>query len=54
MKRARRIGSKKKLDRTDKMWLSVRGIGKSVYASYGGGEAYLRALREERVKGERA
>lgn len=29
----------------DDMWESLRGIGKDVYASYGGGEAYLRQER---------
>ncbi|HVI08853.1 MAG TPA: hypothetical protein VND65_11225 [Candidatus Binatia bacterium] len=29
----------------DDMWESLRGIGKEVYASYGGGEAYLRQER---------
>jgi len=45
MGRARKI-KREKLDRDAKIWLSVRGIGKDVYASYGGGEAYLRAERE--------
>jgi hypothetical protein len=30
----------------DEMWESLRGIGKDVYASFGGGEAYLRRERE--------
>jgi len=30
----------------DEIWQSLRGIGKDVYASYGGGEAYLRQERE--------
>jgi len=29
----------------DDMWESLRGIGKDVYASYGGGEEYLRQER---------
>jgi hypothetical protein len=29
----------------DDVWESLRGIGKDVYASYGGGEAYLRQER---------
>jgi hypothetical protein len=29
----------------DEMWNSLRGIGKDVYASYGGGEEYLRHER---------
>ncbi len=29
----------------DEMWDSLRGIGKDVYASYGGGEEYLRQER---------
>jgi hypothetical protein len=29
----------------DEMWESLRGIGKDVYAAYGGGEAYLRQER---------
>jgi hypothetical protein len=29
----------------DEMWESLRGIGKDVYASFGGGEAYLRQER---------
>jgi len=29
----------------DEMWESLRGIGKDVYASYGGGEEYLRQER---------
>lgn len=30
----------------DQTWHSLRGIGKDVYASFGGGEAYLRRERE--------
>ena len=30
----------------DAMWESLRGIGREVYASYGGGEEYLRQERE--------
>jgi len=29
-------------------WLRLRGALKDVYAKYGGGEAYLRKLREDR------
>jgi hypothetical protein len=29
----------------DEMWESLRGIGKDVYSSFGGGEAYLRQER---------
>ncbi len=31
----------------DEMWESLRGIGKDVYASYGGGEEYLRQERAD-------
>ena len=36
---------KKPKDATMQAWLKVRGIGKEVFASYGGGEAYLRQER---------
>jgi hypothetical protein len=33
-------------EREDSLFYALRGIGREVYAKYGGGEAYLRAERE--------
>ena len=39
------VNSRPEKRSADEMWESLRGIGKDVYASYGGGEAYLRQER---------
>jgi hypothetical protein len=39
------VQSKPEKRSDDEMWKSLRGIGKDVYASYGGGEEYLRQER---------
>jgi len=39
------VHSKPDAQTADEMWQSLRGIGKDVYASYGGGEEYLRQER---------
>ncbi len=39
------VHSKPQKQTADETWESLRGIGKDVYASYGGGEEYLRQER---------
>src|SRR5579863_5154411 len=39
------VHSKPEKEGVDEMWESLRGIGKDVYASFGGGEKYLRQER---------
>lgn len=39
------VPSKQEKRSLDEIWNSLRGIGKNVYASFGGGEAYLRQER---------
>ena len=40
------VHSQQEKQNADEIWQSLRGIGKDVYASFGGGEAYLRRERE--------
>jgi hypothetical protein len=39
------IGRSESQPTADEAWLSLRGIAKDIYASFGGGEAYLRQER---------